>query len=106
MTTKEQGFYDQIKPRDLEELKKHRSDEFKEKNDEQQNRKDKASWAMHLAMVKMAIVQPKKTHEVEVSGLTKYKKPYHYTYKYADLADVDRAIMDSGKTKKEIGKAL
>lgn len=60
-------------------------------------RSGKASWAMHLAMVKMAIIQPKKTHEVEVSGLTKYKKPYHYTYKYADLADVDNAVVNAIK---------
>ena len=112
MATKEQGFTDWIEP-DPKLIRKFSPNRFKIKNneqqlkivdltDKQQERKDKASWAMHLAMVKMAIVQPKKTHEAEVSGLNKYKKPYHYTYKYADLADVDNAVVNAiKKTAKE-----
>lgn len=55
----------------------------------EQRRKDKASFAMHLAMVKMKIEQPKKSHKVTVS----LKSGGSYTYSYADLADVDKAIM-------------
>lgn len=55
----------------------------------EQRRKDKASFAMHLAMVKMKIEQPKKSHNVTVS----LKSGGSYTYSYADLADVDKAIM-------------
>ena len=55
----------------------------------EQRRKDKASFAMHLAMVKMKIIQPKKSHKVTVS----LKSGGSYTYSYADLADVDKAIM-------------
>ncbi|TDN01186.1 ERF family protein [Lactobacillus crispatus] len=61
---------------------------------------------MHLAMVKMAIVQPRKTHEVEVRGTTQNGKPYHYTYKYADLADVDKSIMNAIKATKQDDKPL
>lgn len=116
MATEEQGFTDWIEP-DPKLIRKFSPNRFKIKNneqqlkivdltDKQQERKDKASWAMHLAMVKMAIVQPKKTHEAEVSGLNKYKKPYHYTYKYADLADVDKSIMDAIKATKQDDKPL
>lgn len=112
MTTKEQGFSDFIEPNQELiknfDIKKYKKTDNEPKlkiltyTNEQQNRIDKASWAMHLAMVKMAIVQPKKTHEAEVSGLNKYKKPYHYTYKYADLADVDNAVVNAiKKTAKE-----
>ena len=55
----------------------------------EQRRKDKASFALHLAMVKMKIEQPKKSHKVTVS----LKSGGSYTYSYADLADVDKAIM-------------
>ncbi|WP_148238378.1 ERF family protein [Lactobacillus crispatus] len=54
-----------------------------------ERRKDKASFALHLAMVKMKIEQPKKSHKVTVS----LKSGGSYTYSYADLADVDKAIM-------------
>lgn len=57
--------------------------------------KNRATWALHYAQVKAAIVQPKKTHEATVDGHTPKGKPYHYTYKYADLADVDKAVMDA-----------
>ena len=116
MTAKEQGFSDFIEPNqeliknfDIKKYKKT-GNEPKLKiltyTDEQQNRKDKASWAMHLAMVKMAIVQPRKTHEVEVRGTTQNGKPYHYTYKYADLADVDKSIMNAIKATKQDDKPL
>lgn len=58
-----------------------------------QRRKDKASFALHLAMVKMKIEQPKKSHKVTVS----LKSGGSYTYSYADLADVDKAIMKAIK---------
>lgn len=116
MTTKKQGFDDFIEPNpeliknfDIKKYKKT-DNEPKLKiltyTNEQQNRKDKASWAMHLAQVKMNIVQPKKTHKVEVQGTTPSGKPYHYTYKYADLADVDKAIMDAIKKTAEDGKPI
>ena len=50
----------------------------------EKRQKDKASWAMHLAIVKTSIKQPKRTHKVEVRGTTDRGKPYSYTYKYAD----------------------
>lgn len=117
MTTKKQGFDDFIEPNPelikSFDIKKYKKTDNEPKlkiltyTDEQQNRKDKASWAMHLAMVKMAIVQPKKTHGVEVRGTTPNGKPYHYTYKYADLADVDKSIMDAIKiTKQDDGPLL
>lgn len=117
MTTKKQGFDDFIEPNPelikSFDIKKYKKTDNEPKlkiltyTDEQQNRKDKASWAMHLAMVKMAIAQPKKTHGVEVRGTTPNGKPYHYTYKYADLADVDKSIMDAiKKTKQDDGPLL
>lgn len=68
--------------------------------------KARASWAMHFAIVKAAIVQPQRKHEVTVKGNTKNGKPYTYTYKYADLADVDKASMQAIKDTKEDGKPL
>ena len=62
---------------------------------------NRASWAMHYAQVKANIKQPQKNHEVEVSGTTKQGKPYSYTYKYADLSDVDEAVMNAIKTVKD-----
>lgn len=116
MTTKEQGFSDFFEPNqeliknfDIKKYKKA-DNEPKLKiltyTNEQQDRRDKASWAMHLAMVKMAIVQPRKTHEAEVRGTTQNGKPYHYTYKYADLADVDKSIMNAIKATKQDDKPL
>lgn len=58
---------------------------------------DRAKWAMHYAQVKANISQPKREHKVTVSGKTKQGKPYSYEYKYADLADVDNAVMDGIK---------
>lgn len=67
-----------------------------------QRRKDKASFALHLAMVKMKIEQPKKSHKVTVS----LKSGGSYTYSYADLADVDKAIMKAIKETAVDGKPL
>lgn len=55
---------------------------------------DRAKWAMHYAQVKANIEQPQREHKVTVSGTTKQGKPYSYEYKYADLADVDKAVMN------------
>ena len=54
---------------------------------------DRAKWAMHYAQVKANIEQPQRSHTVTVSGTTKQGKPYNYEYSYADLADVDKAVM-------------
>lgn len=62
---------------------------------------DRAKWAMHYAQVKANIKQPKRTHNVTVSGKTKQGKPYSYDYKYADLADVDNAVMEGIKKAKD-----
>lgn len=67
-----------------------------------QRRKDKASFALHLAMVKMKIEQPKKSHKVTVS----LKSGGSYTYSYADLADVDKAIMKAIEKTAVDGKPL
>lgn len=67
-----------------------------------ERRKDKASFALHLAMVKMKIEQPKKSHKVTVS----LKSGGSYTYSYADLADVDKAIMKAIKETAVDGKPL
>lgn len=68
----------------------------------EQRRKDKASFAMHLAMVKMKIEQPKKSHKATVS----LKSGGSYTYSYADLADVDKAIMKAIEKTAVDGKPL
>ena len=68
----------------------------------EQRRKDKASFALHLAMVKMKIEQPKKSHKVTVS----LKSGGSYTYSYADLADVDKAIMKAIEKTAADGKPL
>lgn len=59
--------------------------------------KDRTSWALHFAQVKANIKQPQRSHTVQVSGKTKAGKPYTYEYKYADLADVDKSVMDAIK---------
>lgn len=50
-----------------------------------------SNWAKHFNAVKALIVQPKKTHSVSV----KMKNGQCYKYKYADLADVDKAIQQA-----------
>lgn len=72
----------------------------------EKRQKDKASWAMHLAIVKTSIKQPKRTHKVEVRGTTDRGKPYSYTYKYADLSDVDKSVMDAIIETKQNDKPL
>lgn len=72
----------------------------------EKRQKDKASWAMHLAIVKTSIKQPKRTHKVEVRGTTDRGKSYSYTYKYADLSDVDKSVMDAIIETKQNGKPL
>lgn len=73
-------------------------EEVIEKNEMIEARK---SWARHYVQVKALIEQPKKKHTVEVKGKTKSGKPYSYTYKYADLADVDKAVIDACKKVKD-----
>lgn len=51
----------------------------------------KRLWSMHLIQVKALIVQPKKTHKVHVHT----NKGRDYDYSYADLKDVDKAVMDA-----------
>lgn len=72
----------------------------------EKRQKDKASWAMHLAIVKTSIKQSKRTHKVEVRGTTDRGKPYSYTYKYADLSDVDKSVMDAIKDTQQNGNPL
>ena len=72
----------------------------------EKRQKDKASWAMHLAIVKTSIKQPKRTHKVEVRGTSDRGKPYSYTYKYADLSDVDKSVMDAIIETKQNDKPL
>ena len=72
----------------------------------EKRQKDKASWAMHLAIVKTSIKQPKRTHKVEVRGTTDRGKSYSYTYKYADLSDVDKSVMDAIIETKQNDKPL
>ena len=59
--------------------------------------KEERLWAMHFLQVKSLIVQPKKTHEVKV----KTKSGGNYSYKYADLKDTDKAVMDACKKVKD-----
>lgn len=54
-------------------------------------KKAKQLWAKHFVQVKAQIKQPKKTQKVTV----RTKKNGSYTYKYADLADVDAAVMNA-----------
>lgn len=63
--------------------------------------KDRASWAMHYAQVKANITQPQRTHKVDISGKSKVGKSYQYVYKYADLADIDKAVMAGIKKVKD-----
>lgn len=55
--------------------------------------KDRATWSAHFIQVKSKIVQPKRSHKVKVAT----RKGSSYTYSYADLADVDKAVMDACK---------
>ena len=57
----------------------------------------RANWNKHFIQVKSQIKQPKRTHTVKV--LT--QKGRNYSYKYADLADVDKAVMDACRQVKD-----
>lgn len=59
--------------------------------------KDRANWSKHFIQVKSKIKQPKRTHTVNV--LT--KKGQKYSYKYADLSDVDKAVTDACREVKD-----
>ncbi|MBP2058623.1 hypothetical protein J2Z60_001811 [Lactobacillus colini] len=63
---------------------------------------DIASWAKHFIQVKAAIKQPKKNHKVEVYSKRTGKT---FSYSYADLSDVDKAIMDAIRSTMEDGVA-
>lgn len=58
---------------------------------------DQAVWNRHYIQVKSNIVQPKRGHEVNVST----RKGTSYSYKYADLSDVDKAVMDACRKVKD-----
>lgn len=58
---------------------------------------DQAIWNMHYIQVKSNIKQPKRTHTVNVST----RKGTSYSYKYADLSDVDKAVMDACRMVKD-----
>lgn len=57
----------------------------------------RATWNKHFIQVKSQIKQPKRTHTVKVVT----QKGRNYSYKYADLADVDKAVMDACRLVKD-----
>lgn len=57
----------------------------------------RAIWNQHFIQVKSKIKQPKRTHVVD----TVTKRGKRYGYKYADLADVDKAVMDACRAVKD-----
>lgn len=59
--------------------------------------KSRANWNKHFIQVKSQIKQPKRTHTVKVVT----QKGRNYSYKYADLADVDKAVMDACRQVKD-----
>ncbi|MCT6889564.1 MAG: ERF family protein [Lactobacillus sp.] len=59
--------------------------------------KNRAIWNQHFIQVKSKIKQPKRTHVVD----TVTKRGKRYGYKYADLADVDKAVMDACRAVKD-----
>lgn len=59
--------------------------------------KNRAIWNQHFIQVKSQIKQPKRTHVVD----TVTKRGKRYGYKYADLADVDKAVMDACRAVKD-----
>lgn len=67
---------------------------------------DRAKWAMHYAQVKAAIKPPKRTHKAIIRGKNSQGTPYNYKYKYADLADVDSAIVAAIRDTKENEKPV
>ncbi|WP_338211810.1 ERF family protein [Lactobacillus juensis] len=61
---------------------------------DEQNR---ATWNKHFIQVKSKIKQPKRTKNVKVAT----RKGSSYSYSYADLADVDKAVMDACRAVKD-----
>ncbi len=59
--------------------------------------KDQAIWNLHYIQVKSNIKQPKRTHRVNVATM----KGSSYSYKYADLSDVDSSVMEACKKVKD-----
>ena len=57
----------------------------------------RAIWNQHFIQVKSNIKQPRRTHTVKVVT----QKGRNYSYKYADLADVDKAVMDACRQVKD-----
>lgn len=55
------------------------------------NEENRAIWSKHFIQVKSKINQPKRSHKVKVAT----RKGSSYTYSYADLADVDKAVMEA-----------
>lgn len=56
-----------------------------------------AIWNQHFIQVKSKIKQPKRTKTVKVAT----KNGGTYSYSYADLADVDKAVMDACRSVKD-----
>lgn len=54
---------------------------------------DQAIWNRHYIQVKSNIKQPKRTHKVNVGN--------SYSYKYADLSDVDSSVMEACRKVKD-----
>lgn len=54
---------------------------------------DQAIWNKHYIQVKSNIKQPKRTHKVNVGT--------SYSYKYADLSDVDNSVMEACRKVKD-----
>ena len=59
--------------------------------------KSRAIWNQHFIQVKSKIKQPKRTKTVKVAT----RKGGTYSYSYADLADVDKAVMDACRAVKD-----
>lgn len=59
--------------------------------------KNRAIWNQHFIQVKSKIKQPKRTKNVKVAT----RKGSSYSYSYADLADVDKAVMDACRAVKD-----
>ena len=57
----------------------------------------RAIWNQHFIQVKSKIKQPKRTKTVKVAT----RKGGTYSYSYADLADVDKAVMDACRAVKD-----
>lgn len=57
----------------------------------------RAIWNQHFIQVKSKIKQPKRTKKVKVAT----RKGSSYSYSYADLSDVDKAVMDACRAVKD-----